>query len=435
MNIRSVTIIGANGTMGSNVAGIFASFGQARVFLISRDMEKSYAAAMKAAKSVRADSIIQRLVPADYSQLEECVRQSDLVFESVAEDMAIKQQIMGRVSVSLRDDAVFATGTSGLSISQLSESLPPHQRGRFFGVHMFNPPYNLTLCELIAGKHSDPELKEMLKSYLRDKLLRTVIEVKDAPAFLGNRIGFQFLNRALQYAEQYRDSGGIDYVDAILGPFTGRMMAPIATVDFVGLDVHKAIVDNVLQNVNDYAKADFVLPEYCQTLIDAGRLGRKRREGLYKLVISEDGSRALMVYDILTGAYRQRSGYELAFVDQVVAYMSVGAYARAARTIVDDETVEGRLCLSMMLDYIAYSLFAARQVGQSAHDADSAMATGYNWCPPLALYEFLSLAGNVDTLMEERLAPGAYAVVARDALLGDIEKSRYDFRPFLKAKR
>lgn len=55
------------------------------------------------------------------------------------------------------------------------------------------------------------------------------------------------MNEALQYAERYADNGGIDYVDALLGPFTGRTMPPITTADFTGLDVHKAIVDNIYE--------------------------------------------------------------------------------------------------------------------------------------------------------------------------------------------
>ena len=89
MNIKTVTIVGANGTMGTNVSAIFASFGDARVFMVSRDLEKSKAAALRAGKSVKADSIVKNLIPADYTMLADCVKESDLVFESAAEDLNI----------------------------------------------------------------------------------------------------------------------------------------------------------------------------------------------------------------------------------------------------------------------------------------------------------------------------------------------------------
>ena len=124
----------------------------------------------------------------------------------------------------------------------------------------------------------------------------TVVEVKDAPAFLANRIGFQFINEAMQYAQRYQDRGGIDYVDGILGSFTGRTMAPLTTADFVGLDVHKAIVDNLYANTCDYAHSSFVLPSFCQELIDAGLLGRKAGAGLYKMQIDENGKKTKNTY-------------------------------------------------------------------------------------------------------------------------------------------
>lgn len=82
MTIKTVTVIGANGTMGTNVSAIFASFGNAKVYMVSRDLEKSKTAAQKAGKTVKADSIISNLVPADYIMLADCVKESDLVFES-----------------------------------------------------------------------------------------------------------------------------------------------------------------------------------------------------------------------------------------------------------------------------------------------------------------------------------------------------------------
>jgi 3-hydroxyacyl-CoA dehydrogenase len=149
---------------------------------------------------------------------------------------------------------------------------------------MFNPPYQLTLCELTASPYSDMQMYQKLKAYLMNKLYRTVAESKDLPALLGNRIGFYFMNEALQYAERYQVNGGIDYIDTLLGPFTGRTMPPITTADFVGLDVHKAIVDNIYENTNDYVHERFVLPGYVQKLIDQKKLGRKTGEGLYKLI-------------------------------------------------------------------------------------------------------------------------------------------------------
>lgn len=326
IEIKTVTVIGVTGTMGANVAGIFASFGNARVYALARDIEKVRKTIPRIVKSVRADAIASNIIPADFSMLEQCVAESDMVFESSAENMDIKKYIHESIAKSLRPDAIACTGTSGLSINELAECYPEGVKERFFGVHMFNPPYSMSLCELIPTKYSDEALLRELHCYLEKALYRTVVEVKDSPAFLANRIGFYVINEALQYAEKYKDNGGVDYIDAILGQFTGRIMAPITTADFVGLDVHKAIVDNVHDNSNDYANCAFKLPAYVQALIEDGKLGRKSGAGLYRIKKHDNGSRKLTVWDIATNQYRELFQYRFPFAEEMKTFISEGVY-------------------------------------------------------------------------------------------------------------
>lgn len=433
MKINVVTVIGANGTMGCNVSAIFASFGGVKTYMVSRSMEQSRKAIRRAVKSVRADSIAENLIPADYSMLARCVAESDLVFESVAENMEIKLDIARRVAALAREDVILGTGTSGLSVTALAEAYPEHLRSRFFGVHLFNPPYNMTLCELVPTMYSDTALLEELRGYLSDTLCRTVASVKDSPAFLGNRIGFQLINRALQYAEKYKYSGGIDYIDAILGPFSGRSMAPIMTADFVGLDVHKAIVDNVHDNVSDYERDTYLLPSYVQRLIDEGRFGRKAGGGLYKQIVYENGLKRMTVYDIVTGMYRDRLDYKFPFAESMKEAIREGNYNEAIRALVDNRSAEADICLEFLLQYILYALYAAREVGYSVHSADDVMATGFNWCPPLAMAEALSTNAELAGLVKERMDPAVLLKINADALLDTVEPSEYDYRPYFKS--
>ena len=434
LQIKTVTVVGANGTMGTNVSAIFASFGNAKVFMVSRDMTKSQNAALRAGKTVRADSIIRNLVAADYSMLDECVSQSDLVFESAAENLALKIDLHTRIAKCLRKGAVACTGSSGLSIARLAECYPEDTRSQFFGVHMFNPPYQLTLCELTASPYSDSSLYAELKEYLSSTLHRTVAESKDLPAFLGNRIGFYFMNEALQYAEEYADYGGVDYIDSILGPFTGRTMAPITTADFVGLDVHKAIVDNIYENTSDYVHSKFVLPKFVQKLIDEGKLGRKSGEGLYKLIRNEAGDKRMLVWDIETNQYRDEIKYTFPFAMRMKAFLREGDYDGAMRELVNNRSQEADICLRFLLRYIVYSLYTAEHVGYDLRVADDVMATGFTWCPPFAMMEAFSNVCDLGELMKARLRPEILANVDIDHIISLEIKSKYDFRTFFKAK-
>ena len=404
MMIKTVTVIGAGGTMGSNISAIFASFGNAKVYML--DIEKPVGAVEKAIKSVRSESIRNHLVPMDFSMLKECVEESDLVFESVVERIDIKKDVANKCANYLKPNAFLCTGTSGLSVNEIASSLPDTIRSRYYGVHFFNPPYSLTLCELIKSGYSKAEDIVFLKKYLHEQLLRTVVVCRDKPAFIGNRIGFQFINSALQLADEYSSKGGLDYIDAIFGQFTGRMMAPCNTADFVGLDVHKAIMDNLRENVEDYEDKSFVLPGYIEELVKDKKLGRKSGAGLFKLQINDDGTKTPFVYDIETRQYRPKSKYKFDFAESMKLHLQNGDYELAFRSLLKDQSLEAEICKKLLKRYIDYSLFVGREVCDDISSADDAMATGFGWCPPLAL---------------------------SNALFGTDYPTKYDYRSFFKA--
>ncbi|MGN1031422.1 MAG: 3-hydroxyacyl-CoA dehydrogenase family protein [Butyricicoccaceae bacterium] len=436
MEIKTVTVIGANGTMGCNISGIFASFGNAKVYMACRSLEKAEKAVGQAAKSVRAEAIAENLVPVTFEDLPQCVAESDLVFESVSENFETKQGIIDRIADHVRPDVILATGTSGLSIDKLAEMYPENLRSRFIGMHFFNPPYMLTLCEIINSEYTDPEMSEFLSTYSEDVLVRTVVKVKDTAAFLGNRIGFQFINEACQYAEKYKDNGGIDYIDAILGQFTGRNMAPIATADFVGLDVHKAIVDNVYQNTKDYARATFVLPEYVQKLIDEGKLGRKVNQGLYKSFKDESGKRIQLVYDIDTGEYREKMRYTFPFARKMVDNFHSGNYKEAFDSLINNHSIEAEICVSFLIKYVLYGITVAKLASDDVRAADDAMATGFGWVPPLAVIDAFGGKEEFAALARDRMSSEFLAGVKLDETLADIpESSEYDYRSYFKGKK
>ena len=435
LNIKTVSVIGANGTMGATVAGLIAAFSGAKVFLVCRKMEAAESAVDVAANSVKADSVRARLIPKTYDDFEECISQSDWVFESVAEDMNIKADVYKRISACAKPGLIVTTGTSGFSLTDLSENFSDSLKPRYFGTHFFNPPYSLTLCEVIRSKNTDAKLFEEMSLFLKSVLFRDVIETSDTAAFLGNRIGFHFMNKALQYAEKYKNKGGIDYIDSILGPFTGRGMTPIDTIDFVGLDVHKAIVDNIQQKSDDYDNKAFVLPEFVNKLISEGKKGRKTKDGLFKMVVNEDKTKTLFVYDIATGTLRPKQKYSLPFAKAMVQELKVGNYEKAVKILKDDQTEEGKLCKFFLAVYITYSIVTAEAVSPKVTDADIAMATGFNWIGPVALME--ALGGYEEVLKIAKQTDLEGDLVKQLSGIKETSKKPagipFDYRKFLRA--
>ena len=431
MKINTVTVLGANGTMGRNVSAIFASFGQAKVYMICRSLEKAEAAVEMAANSVKAESIKSRLIAKTYDDLEECIKESDLVFESVSENVDIKKDIYNQIIPFLKDDVIISTGTSGISIKDLS-TIFEEKANRFFGIHFFNPPYNLTLCELISHDDRQKELSSEIRGYLKNSLRRTVVEVKDSPSFLGNRIGFYVINAAMQLAEEYKEEGGIDYIDAILGSYTGRNMAPLTTADFVGLDVTKSIIDYINENTQDKFNNYFEVPSYLNTLVNEGKLGRKSGYGLYH---KDRETNQMYVYDVATNDFRLKNKYSFDFSNEMISNIRIGDYAKAISILINDESKEAIICKKMLLQYIIYSLKIAREVSNDINACDDAMSSGFAWLPPIATIELFGGVEIVKGLADKYLDERYISIINDEQLLSVLpSKSKYDYRIYLKAR-
>lgn len=429
MKINTVTVLGANGAMGRNVSAIFASFGSAKVYMVCRDKTKAEKAARQAFLSIRSESIRDKLIPSTYDDLEKCINESDLVFESLSEDMKIKAEMYKGIKPFLKEDVIVATGTSGLSIKKLSEVFE-EKSNRFFGIHMFNPPYNLNLCELVVHSKEQSHLAENIRKYLKNTLNRTVVEVEDKPAFLGNRIGFFFINESIRLANENKDQGGIDYIDSIIGSFTGRNMAPLVTADFVGLDVTKSIIDYIYENINDDYKRYFKAQDYFNELVSNGNLGKKVNKGFYY----KDRNRNItFVYDVKQKIYRMVNSYQFYFSNEMIKNLRIGDYAKAISILISDDSHEAVICKTMLLKYVLYSLKVSLEVSNDISACDDAMATGFSWIPPIAL---IDLFGGKEVLKEL-----TYTYLEKqykelvDLLYDGIPGcSKYDYRSYLKAR-
>ena len=231
------------------------------------------------------------------------------------------------------------------------------------------------------------------------------------------------MNEALQYAEKYKNNGGIDYIDAILGRYTGRNMKPLETIDFVGLDVHKAIVDNVFTNTKENDKDSFKLPEFCNKLVQEGKIGIKQGGGLYKIENEKK-----LVYDVKTMQYREVIDYNFYFIDQAINLFKCGKYKEGFDIIKNDMSLESNICMEFLLKYIIYSIKTAKSLSEKIADCDNAMANGFNWLPPLALLDVLGGKEETKKLCSNYLN-NDYSDVLEYATA-----SKFDYRKYIKAR-
>jgi 3-hydroxyacyl-CoA dehydrogenase len=338
-------------------------------------------------------------VTGDYtSDLESAVAGADLVFEALTEDFEIKRDMFDRVEKARRDDSIVATVTSGLSINQLCKGRSDSFRKNFLGLHFFNPPNVITGTELIAGDDTDPELVDFMDAFARVRLGREVVRTADTPAFAGNRVGFKVLNEAAQLAETL----GPVLVDRLVGPYTGRALTPLATIDLVGWDIHRAIVDNIYQNTADEAHTTLKLPDSMAKLMEKGVLGDKSGGGFFK----RDGKTQLAL-DLTTGDYTPVSEIELPaldYIDEVAHLYSMGRYEEGLAVFLAAESSEAAIARKAIAGYISYAFHRAGEVTETITGIDLIMGAGFNWAPPSVLVDTMGVPAAI-RLIEEAALP------------------------------
>jgi len=392
-SIGHVVALGANGTMGYGSGALFTT-AVPKVTFLARTREKAEQGLAAAVKQVRSPTVADRVECGSYDEdFERVVANADLVFEAVTEKLELKEQFFERVERVRRPDSIVATVTSGLSINRLAQGRSESFRRHFMGLHFFNPPNVIVGTELIPCRDSDPALVDFVEAFAERRLGRVMIRTADTPGFAGNRVGFKVLNEVAQLAEEY----GPALVDRLVGPYTGRALPPLATIDLVGWDIHQAIVDNIHQLTDDEAHETLALPGYMRELIRKGTLGRKTGGGFFK----RDEDKRTLVLDPASGHYRPLSEIklpDLSFIDQVTALHRVGDYRAAMAALVAARGPEAELARRVIAGYISYAFHRVGEVTDSIRGIDLIMGFGFNWAPPSVLVDTIGIGPAVRML-------------------------------------
>ncbi len=394
---NKVVIIGANGTMGAGAGCVFAGAGYT-VTLLARSSDKAAAALLDVQNDARADAIAERISLGTYDDdLARTIGEAGLIFESLAEDLPLKKQFFALVDKYRRPDAIVATGSSGLSIAAMAAGRSESFRRNFLGIHLFNPPHVIVGTEVIPGPDTNPAVLKTAIAMLTKRLGRKVIVTEDRPAFVGNRVGFKVLNETAQLAAEH----GVAFIDYLIGPHTGRAMAPLATVDLVGWDVHKAIVDNVFANCKDEAHECFKMPAYMNRGLEQGCLGDKtpERGGFYR----REGVEVFVLDPKSGGHVPLIKPAPIEFVEGMKRHHRVGRYSDALKIFADAKGAEADLCHRVVLGYVSYALNRVGEVAASPADVDTIMSYGFNWAPPSAIVDLLGAKNTVRMLERLRL--------------------------------
>jgi 3-hydroxyacyl-CoA dehydrogenase len=379
LRIRKAAVLGA-GVMGAQIAAHLTNAGVETVLFDLPAKEgpksgialKAIANLAKLSPAPLADkNFTAAIIPANYDEHLDHLKDVDLVIEAIAERMDWKLDLYKKIAPHVSATAVLASNTSGLSINGLAEALPEELRHRFTGVHFFNPPRYMHLVEVIPTRLTDPAVVQGLEAFLTTTLGKGVVIAKDTPNFIGNRIGVFSMLAAMHHTEQFKL--GFDTVDALTGPALGRpKSATYRTADVVGLDTMAHVIKTMADTLPDdpwltYFKAPAVL----QGLIDKGALGSKTGAGFYK-----KAGKDIVVIDVARQDYVPS---EQKPSDEVAAILAIKDPSEKFGKLRASSDPQAQFLWASFRDLFHYSAYHLADIADTARDVDFAIRWGYGW--------------------------------------------------------
>ena len=280
MEIKKVLVIGA-GQMGGGIAQVIAQAGvevlltdnfteaiPKRIEFIEGLLAKNVAKGRMSEEEKKATMDNIKACP-DYSQEKDI----DLVVEAIVENMEIKKSLIKSLNDILSDDAIYASNTSSLSVTELATAYK--NPDKVIGMHFFNPVPVMKLIELIRGIATSDETYETVKA-LGEKIGKTTVEIKDMPGFAVNRILIPMINEAINALNTGVASA--KDIDNAMMLGANHPMGPLALADFIGLDTVLSILEVLYKGFGDQKYAPSPL---LRNYVRAGWLGKKTGKGFY----------------------------------------------------------------------------------------------------------------------------------------------------------
>ena len=377
-NVRKVAVLGA-GVMGAQIAAQLVNL---KVPVVLFDLPAKEGpkngivlnaiANLKKLKpspiGVAADADL--IEPANYEDDLKKLKGCDLVIEAIAERMDWKSDLYHKIAASVGKNAILASNTSGLSITELSQALPEQLRPRFCGIHFFNPPRYMHLVELIATPTTEPGVLDQLEAFVTSGLGKGVVRAKDTPNFIANRIGIGNMLMTMQEVQRY----GLTYdvVDDLTGKRLGRASSgTFRTADVVGLDTLGHVIKTQQGKLSldaDPFYAAFSTPADLAKLIELGNLGQKTKAGYFKKV-----GREVLRFDLKSGSYVPAG----AKANAVYGRMLQRPAAERLKLLRESTGAEGQFLWAILRNGFHYAAVHLQSIAHTARDVDQAMRWGF----------------------------------------------------------
>lgn len=304
--------------------------------------------------------------------------QVDVVVEAVVENLKVKQSVLAESEQHLKDDAILASNTSTISITELGKALKKPEN--FCGMHFFNPVHRMPLVEVIRGEKSSEESVATVVQYAR-KMGKTPVVVNDCPGFLVNRVLFPYF---AGFSGLLRDGADFQQVDKVMEKF-GWPMGPAYLLDVVGMDTGKHAQAVMAEGYPDRMKGDYKTA--LDVMFDNKRFGQKTDAGFYQYQPDKKGKPKKQVdesiYDLLAEVCAERTAFE---DDDIIARMMVPLCLETVRALEDGIVAtpqEADMALIMGIGFPVFRGGALKYMDRMGLDTFVELADKYSSLSPL----------------------------------------------------
>jgi 3-hydroxyacyl-CoA dehydrogenase len=301
------------------------------------------------------------------AQLSEC----DLVIEAIAERMDWKHDLYAKVAPHIAPHAIFASNTSGLSITALSDGFDADLKTRFCGVHFFNPPRYMHLVELIPTAATSPAILDQLETFLTSVLGKGVVRAFDTPNFIANRVGIFGMLATMHEAEKFGLT--VDVVDDLTGSKLGRAKSgTFRTADVVGLDTMAHVIKTMQDTLQDDPfYSIYKTPDILTKLIGGGALGAKVGAGFYKKV-----GKDILRIDPAKADYVAAGGKADDLIGRILKEKDP---AKRMKALHDATNPQAQFLWAIFRDVFHYIAVHLEDIADNARDVDFALRWGFGW--------------------------------------------------------
>ena len=401
-SVKKAAVFGA-GSMGSGIAAQFANAGIPVLLLdvASKQGRRSAAAETAVAKQIKAGGFMhpvqaELVEPGNVEDDLGRIVEADWIVEAVVEDLAIKHDLFARIDAARKPDSVISSNTSTIPLARLIEGQSKAFCESFVITHFFNPPRVMPLVEVVSGPATAARAQQIIEQAGETILGKTVLNCRDTPGFVANRIGCFWIAMAIVEA---LDAGlPIEEADAVVSrslriPASGAF----GLLDLIGVD----LVPHVWGSLHRQLPKSDLLQSYDLTahplikrMIEANRLGRKSGGGFYRLSKSSS-VRTREVLDPITFDYRAERPSDPG-----------SRKGSDPRRLYDSDDPAGRLAWRVLSRTVVYASSVAPEIADTIADIDLGMRLGYNWTEgPFQLAD-----GVGARWIAERLAAGGESV-------------------------